>query len=120
MRLQDIREQVGGQVKKGWIYATLALIFVWVLLSLWHGAKAFKHHNASIIDFFPMPIFIGFMIFLIKRTSSRRTAQNVSARVPSLVLAFVWRDADASTCAPVTSGGASGDLGVQAAERQVR
>lgn len=80
---QDIREQVGGQVKKGWIYATLALILVWVLLSLWHGAKAFKHHNASIIDFFPMPIFIGFMIFLIKRTSSRRTAQNVARAVTS-------------------------------------
>jgi hypothetical protein len=100
---QEIREQVGGQVKKGWIYATLVLIVVWVLVSLWHGAKAFQHHNASLVDFLPMPIFIGFMIFLIKKTNSRRTAQNVSTTLFSLVrvhlYACVGDDVNACACA---------------------
>jgi len=76
---------VGGQVKKGWILATLALITLWVLVSLWHGAKAFKHHNASLFDFLPMPVFVGFMVFLIKKTNSRRTNQNVSLSLRSLL-----------------------------------
>lgn len=109
-----MRGQVGGQVKKGWIYATLVMIGLWVLVSLWHAAKAFKYHSTSIVDFLPMPIFIGFMLFLIKKTNNRRTVQNVTCGTASISC----KDA-LNGCTFPNAGQSSGYSGVQAIERQV-